>query len=400
MGLLDRFAGSPRRRFAQLALRVARRTPGVERAVYQPDDFAIAIHRTGVAGPAHLYLSNVFRETADASPAERRQQLERLIRLIAPLPEEDWDAVRAKLRPVLRPVTFGAAGPTGMRPPLSRPAMPHLRELVVIDTPEAMAYVSPDRLETWGVPVDEVFAVARQNLAVIARGALDRPWRDSTAISILDDGDGYFTSLLLSPGWLSEVGERMGGPALAFVPDSNTLLVTPLPDTGAEQIYAAVEHSFGEAVRYLSPVGYVAGPDGRSVPYAPPPGHPHHRPARRADAVLALTEYSNQTEWLSDQYAKAGVDVHVGSLIAVEPSGGGPVETIATWTDGVCTLLPRADSVAFARAGDGIDFRVPWRIAEQEAGLCPEPLLAPARYRVETWPSADVLDGMRQHRLD
>ncbi|MEV0898490.1 hypothetical protein [Actinoplanes sp. NPDC049802] len=400
MGLLDRFAGSPRRRFAQLALRVARRTPGVERAVYQPDDFAIAIHRTGIAGPAHLYLSNVFRETADASPAERRERLERLIRLMAPMPEDDWDSVRGKLRPVLRPVTFGVAGPTGMRPPLSRPAMPYLRELVVIDAPEAMAYVPPDRLETWGVPVEEVFAAARENLAAMAGGVLDRPWRDGMAISMLDDGDGYFTSMLLTPGWLSEVGERMGGPALAFVPDSNTLLVTPLPDTGAEQLYAAVEHAFGEAVRYLSPVGYVAGPDGRSVPYTPPPGHPHHLPARRADAVLALTEYSNQTDWLAEQYTKAGVDVHVGSLLAVEPPDGGPVETVATWTEGVSTLLPRADTVAFARPGAGIDFRVPWRIAEEHAGLCPEPLFAPVRYRVETWPSADVLDGLRLHSLD
>ena len=50
MGLLDRFLGSPQRRFAQLALRVARRTPGVERADYQPEEFAIAIHRAGGPG--------------------------------------------------------------------------------------------------------------------------------------------------------------------------------------------------------------------------------------------------------------------------------------------------------------------------------------------------------------
>lgn len=399
MGLLDRF-GSPRRRFAQLALRVARHTPGVERAVYQADDFAIAIHRAGADGPAHLYLSNVFRETADASPAERRERLERLIRLMSPMPEDDWDTVRPKLRPVLRPVTFGVAGPAGMRPPLSRPAMPFLRELVVIDAPDAMAYVLPDRIEEWGVTVDEVFAVARENLAVIARDNLERPWRDSPVVTLLDDGDGYFTSLPLVPGWLAEVGERMGGPVLAFVPDNNTLLLTALPDQGADQLYAAVERVFGEAVRYLSPVAYVAGTDGRPVPYAPPPGHPHHVPARRADAVLALTEYSNQTEWLAGQYAKAGVETHVGSLVAIEPPGGGPAETIATWTEGVSTLLPRADTVAFARTGSGVDFRVPWRVAEQRAGLVPEPLLAPARYLVDSWPPAPVLAALREHALD
>lgn len=86
MGMLDRFIGSPQRRFAQLALRVARSTPGVDRAAYQPDEFAIEIHRAGGAGPAHLYLSNVYRETLDATQAERRERLVKLVRLMAAPP--------------------------------------------------------------------------------------------------------------------------------------------------------------------------------------------------------------------------------------------------------------------------------------------------------------------------
>ncbi|MEU4691459.1 hypothetical protein [Actinoplanes sp. NPDC023714] len=401
MGLLDRFAGSPQRRFAQLALRVARGTPGVERADYRADEFAIAIHRAGGGGPAHLYLSNVFRETASATPAERRERLERLVRLMASPPAEDtWETVRAKLRPVVRPVTFGAAGPVGMRPPLSRPAMPFLRELVVIDAPDAMAYVIPDRLDEWGVTAEDVFVAARENLAELARRSLARPWPSGPSlIRMLDDGDGYFTSLLLNPGWLADVSERMGTPVLAFAPDNNTLLLSPLPENEADQLYAVVERSFQEAVRYLSPVGYVSGAGGAAVPYTPPAGHVHFLPARRAEAVLALTEYSNQTDWLTEQYEKAGVDVHVGKLIAVEPPDGGPAETIATWVAGVSTLLPRADSVAFARPESGVEFRAPWRLVEEQAGLSPEPLLAPARYRVEDWPAAAVLSSLRESEL-
>ncbi|MBB2941338.1 hypothetical protein FB565_001042 [Actinoplanes lutulentus] len=401
MGLLDRFVGSPQRRFAQLALRVARGTPGVERATYRADEFAIAIHRTGGSGPAHLYLSNVFRETAEATPAERRERLERLVKLMAAPPADDtWETVRAKLRPVVRPVTFGAAGPVGMRPPLSRMAMPFLRELVVIDAPDAMAYVIPDRLDEWGVTAGDVFEAARENLAELARRSLARPWpAGPSLIRMLDDGDGYFTSLLLQPGWLADVGERMGTPVLAFAPDNNTLLVSPLPENEADQLYALVERGFQEAVRYLTPVGYVSGPGGVSVPYTPPAGHVHYLPARRAEAVLALTEYSNQTDWLAEQYEKAGVDVHVGRLIAVEPPDGGPAETIATWVEGVSTLLPRADSVAFARPESGVEFRVPWHLVEEQAGLSPEPLLAPSRYRVEDWPSAHVLSSLKADEL-
>jgi hypothetical protein len=278
--------------------------------------------------------------------------------------------------------------------------MPFLRELVVIDTPDAMAYVIPDRLDEWGVAAEDVFAAARDNLAELARRSLEQPWPGGpSVIRMIDDGDGYFTSLLLTPGWLAEVGDRMGVPVLAFAPDNNTLLIAPLPDDEADAIYALVERNFQEAVRYLSPVGYVAGSAGPAVPYAPPPGHPHHSAARRSEAVLALTEYSNQTDWLAEQYAKAEVGVHVGRLIAVEPPGGGPAETIATWIEGASTLLPRADTVAFARPGAGVEFRVPWSVVEEYAGLRPEPILAPSRYRVDDWPPPVVLDELRRHEI-
>ncbi|MEV6350181.1 hypothetical protein [Actinoplanes sp. NPDC051851] len=396
MGLLDRFV-SPRRRFAALALRVARSTPGVERAVHRPEDFAISIYRTGTAGPAHLYLANIFRETADATPAERRDRLAKLVRIMAAPPQrEDWDTVRPKLRPVLRPVTFGSAGPPGMRPPISRGALPYLKELVVVDQPDAMAYVVPDRVDEWGVSADEVFATARGNLAEIARRSLDRSWPEGQPlISMLDDGDGYFTSLLLVPGWLAEVGDRLGGPVLAFAPDNNTLLLCPMPRTDAEPFYNLVDQHFKEAPRSLSPVGYIAGEDGRTTAYAPPVGHPHHVPARRAATLLALTEYHGQTNWLSEQYAQAGVEVHVGGLLAAEPPGG-PPETIAVWTAGVSTLLPRADSVAFVDPEEGPQFRASWDAVAVLAGLEPEPLLSPSRYRVDDWPSPEVVAELRE----
>ncbi|AEV82904.1 hypothetical protein ACWT_1885 [Actinoplanes sp. SE50] len=396
MGLLDRFV-SPRRRFAALAVRVARRTPGVDRAVSRPDDFSIAIYRTGATGPAHLYLANIFRETEGATPAERRERLAKLVRIMAaPPPQDDWETVRPKLRPVLRPVTFGSAGPPGMRPPISRAALPYLKELVVVDQPEAMAYVVPDRVDEWGVSAEEVFTQARENLAGMARTSLDQPWPSGQPlISMLDDGDAYFTSLLLAPGWLAEVGERLGGPVLAFAPDNNTLLLCPLPETTAEPFYALVDQHFKEAPRSLSPVGYVAGPQGRTIAYTPPLGHPHHLSARRAEMVLALTEYQGQTNWLAEQYAQAGVDVHIGGLLSAEPIGGLP-ETIAVWTAGVSTLLPKADAIVFVHPDSGPQFSAPWDAVARRVTLEAEPLLAPARYRVDDWPAPDILASLRQ----
>ncbi|GIF12150.1 hypothetical protein [Actinoplanes teichomyceticus] len=369
----------------------------MERAVHRPDEFAIAIYRTGSAGPAHLYLANIFRETAGVTTAERRERLAKLVRIMAaPPPQDTWETVRPKLRPVLRPVTFGSAGPPGMRPPISRAALPYLKELVVVDQPDAMAYVVPDRVDEWGVTVEEVFATARDNLAEMARASLEQPWPGGQPlISMLDDGDAYFTSLLLAPGWLAEVGERLGGPVLAFAPDNNTLLLCPLPRITAEPFYALAGQHFKEAPRSLSPVGYVAGPQGRTIAYAPPAGHPHHLSARRAAMLLALTEYHGQTDWLAEQYARAGVDVQVGVLLATEPVGGVP-ETVAVWTAGVSTLLPKADTIAFVHPETGPRFRAPWDTVAERVGLQAEPLLAPPRFRVDDWPAPEVLAEIRQ----
>ena len=401
MGLLDRF-GSPRRRFAAQALRVARRTPGVARAVAEPGAFAIAVYRTGSESPARLYLDNIFAECAGASRAECAERLARLVRvMVTPPADDDWTTVRAKLRPVLRPVTFGLAGPVGVRPPLSRPALPHLKELVVVDLPDSMAYVLPDRLDGWGVTADEVFETARANLAEIARRTLERPWPgEPMLITMVDDGNGYFTSLLLAPGWLAGVAERMGTPVLAFVPDHHHLLLCPLPQEEAGPLYRMVEEHFTEAVRSLSPVGYTVGGDGRPVPYAPPPGHPHRSAARRAAAMLAVIEYSGQTDWLTRQYRENGVDVHVGSLLAVEPDDGGPAQTVASWIAGVESLLPVADAIAFVHPEHGVAFRAPWPAVAELVGLRPEPLLAPARVRVTDWPPPAILAELRRHSLD
>ncbi|MGX6603389.1 hypothetical protein ACWKSP_14795 [Micromonosporaceae bacterium Da 78-11] len=402
MGIWDWLFGSRRERFARQALRIARRTPGVQRATYDPAQYAIALHRADSPAAAWLYLANAFHESEQATGPERRERLAKLVRVMAsPPPDDSWADARPKLRPVLRPVTFGLAGPAGMRPPLSRSALPHLHELVVVDQPDSMAYVEPGRLDKWGVSADEVFEAARANLAALAARSLDRPWAtEQTAISMVDDGDGYFTSMLLAPGWLAGVGARMGTPLIAFAPDNNHLVLCPLPEGDVRPLYDLAEQQYKEALRSLSPVGYVAVPGGATTVYAPPAGHPHHARAWRAAAVLAATEYAGQSAWLTEQYAQGGLDVHVGRLIAVEPDDGGPAETVATWAAGVEMLLPEAQSVVFVRDEQGVEFRARWADVVALTGLRPEPLLSPSRYRVSDWPAPDIMESLRRRRLD
>jgi hypothetical protein len=405
MGIVDRLTGSPRDRFAAEALRLARRAPDVVSARYERESFAIVLQRRGQTSPAWLNLSNVYGECAGAPKAERRRRVERLLRILTnERADRSWESVRPKLRPVLRPATFGQVGVTGMVPPISRAALPHLREFVVVDEPESMSYVTPPRLEEWGVQPDEVFAAARENLEPAARQALERHEPgERTLIRMVDDGDGYFTSLLLSPGWLAGVSRRRGAPIVAFIPDTNTVMLCDVPDTGLGRVYELIEREYREAVRDLSPVGYVADSGGAVVPYAPPPGDLDHAPARRAEVLLALSEYGAQQRWLSQEYEKAGMDVYVAELMGAEKPGGPPV-TYTTWTDGISSLLPGAQFVSFVSVGDGgeggVAGTVPWSAVADLIDLRPEPLLVPVRYRVDGWPPPAVMQRLLADSID
>lgn len=105
---------------------------------------------------------------------------------------------------------------------------------------------------------------------------------------MIDEGDLYYTSLLLEPGWLRGIADDASSQVIAFVPDTRIVLLYALPGAaGADAVYAAVEKKYRESARQLSPVGYVAGPAGTVIPYRPEPGDPAHIAARRAETVLA-----------------------------------------------------------------------------------------------------------------
>ncbi|MEV6964655.1 DUF1444 family protein [Hamadaea sp. NPDC051192] len=399
MGLLDRLVGAPRDRFAAKAVRIARRVPGVTRVRYDRAQFAVVVERPARRTPTWIYLTNVYAETQGATRAERRRALLMVVRSVTGAPEvpDTWEAVRPRLRPVLRAATFGQAGTPGMQPPISRAALPHLRELIVVDMPDSMAYVSPASVERWGVSVEEIFRAAHENLAALAERTLRSEFEAGALIRMVDSGDGYFTSLLLSPGWLAEITRRAGDKVVAFVPNYTNMVLCPVGSGAIGQLYEIVEQEYGDAVRSLSPVGYVADDYGRVVPYAPAPDEPDHLPARRAEVILAVTEYAAQTAWLGSQYANAGIEVFVSGLLAdVRPES--PAITVATWSDGIAQLLPRAHYVLFQRADEPGPL-VPWDVVVDRVGLEPEPLLAPVRFRVDGWPPAEVMDELRAHSI-
>lgn len=387
--------------FAAEVLDAVLATGLVRSARYDPEAFAIVYEREG-AGT--IYLHNTYRETLEASPDERTERIARLLTILqSSAGEMSWAQARPNLRPVLRGVSFGLSvpGATTVDNPkrlLCRPALPYLNELVVIDEPTSMAYVTHIRLREWGVGPDEVFAAARENLAATTGGLGGPPPESGRAmVRFVDDGNGYFTSMLLLDGFLAGLAERVGGRPVAFIADKDSLLVTADEPAAMPQLYAMVEEQFREAVRSISPVAYTVDDAGLVVPYQGPQGTDAARAAHRAEVILASSEYQGQKEALDSQFEHDNVDIFCASVLVAERPDKS-LFSVAVWGFDVDSLLPEADYVAFQ--GDGDPVTVPFPVVVAEAGLSPEPFYTPTRYRVTSWPDADVMARIRQHAVN
>ncbi|MFL6074551.1 MAG: hypothetical protein ACJ73S_14245 [Mycobacteriales bacterium] len=389
MGIFRRSGELSRHEYARRVLAEVERA-GAAEAWYDSDAFAVRFRREAGGEVVTINLATLYQEATGMDQGERDALTARFAAdMVAPpaIPE-DWERVAPLLRPVVRPATFGLGA--GGLVPLSRPFLPYLRELVVIDQPTVMAYVNRDKPAAWGVPAAEVFATARANVARFAALA-DEPPAAPALLRFVDDGDGYFAARLLLDGWLAGLAGRVGGRPVAFVPDQNTLLVTgDQPDT-LGSLFELVEAEYREAARAVSPAAYTVDDAGRVVPYAAPVGHPVGAAVHRAEVVLAATEYAAQGEELNKRHQNEGADIFVANLLAAGRDDGS-LFTVASWADGVETLLPEADFVAFP----GEDtFYAGWDEVARTAGLEPVDGLYPPRYHVRGWPPAAVVDQLR-----
>jgi hypothetical protein len=403
MGLFGR-SSSPREKFAQEVLDAVVATRQVESVRYDEAEFAIVYRRRGEdAESGQIFLHNIFRETADLGRRERAQRIKNLVAIVvgSRSAADTWNEAGPKLRPVVRGVSFGLGvpGATTVDSPIrlvSRPALPYLVELAVVDEPTSMAYVTHGRLGEWGVTEDQVFATARQNL-VEGSGHVEGPPSDGGPVLLrfIDTGDAYTTSMLLIDGFLSGLANRVGGRPVAFMPHKDTLIVTSDAPAALRAIYGLVEQEFREATRSLSPAGYTVDDAGAVIPYQAPPGSELAPVVHRAEVILAAAEYGGQKEALDAQHERDELDIYVDSLLVVQRPDDS-LFSVAVWGDGVDTLMPEADFVAFQPGdGPGEALTVPFDIVVREASLLPEPGYTPVRYRVTAWPREPVMQRLR-----
>ncbi|MGA8115965.1 MAG: hypothetical protein WCA46_20090 [Actinocatenispora sp.] len=410
MGGLARRGGSMQDRFGRELLDRFRASPAVAESWYSAQRFAIG-YRRSVSDPASwAYLGNLYAECACLAGARRAERLSWYVATMtepATMPA-DWATAAPLLRPVLAGSAFGrpvlGAAADGRAELVRRAALPMLDELVVVDLPSTIGYVTAELVADWQVPVSQVFATARANLAADVRRTHNGPvsTREPRMLRFVDDGEAYWVSRLLTEGWLAGLSELVGGRPVAFAPDRDCLVVvrdgTQLP--GIFEIAAA---EYQEAVRPVSPMAYTVDNAGRIVPYHAPPGHPAHLAATRAERLLAGTAYDAQAELLRDAWepARAG-RLTVASYLVAEPEGQSSV-SVSTWLEDAATLLPVTDRVAMVSRDRRQSWLVRWEALVAALEPQPVPGLVPSRYQVGRWPRGEqrrVMLAAATHRRD
>jgi hypothetical protein len=363
------------------------RAQGHADAQFEPSAFLFRFN-----GDQRILVDRLYHELQNM-PADARADHIR-VRLDAELhrPPVNWPEAQPLLRSVLRPASFTAAVTADDNRPWIRPLWPFVHELAVIDTGSARAVVTQRDTADWGVGGEQMFAVARNNIA-----ARYPPQPQQQRVGHLrGDGHSYCDSAALVPGWLSSFAAGSGSRPLVFFPGDEVLLVCTDDPEVAPGFFAAAERLYRQAVLPVSPQGYTTAGD-TIVPLDRAGPTPVRSLAVRARSVLADGEYLAQTERLQRHFAEQALDARAGSVQLIETPRGSCTMTV--WGEGSSWLLPETDYVTFMSADQTDYFTVPFPVVADVVGLVADPELVPTRYAAAGWPADDVMEVLRGHSV-
>lgn len=398
MGFLDKlFSSRPTRdQFAQIVLRdLANR--GVTGARYDKECFAIHLG-TGTNAP---FLDNTY---ANYCKGNKRQRAEALAHLTGgcaaktAIPE-DYAIVGPNLMPIVRDASYSSLadlnlrsrGFTDLKPSLFRPLADGLVTMLAYDTEHSIMQVNQDSFSHWGVPFEEAFATAVQNL----REKTDTRLLIETEPGVYHSrwGDSYDSARV----HLTDLIYRLSleGDPVAFIPNRDQLWITGHQNTQALQSFIAAAEETHFAAHPLSARLYLLE-DGKWRPY-PPEELTLRTLCLNLLRKRAAVDYDQQKKALESIHAKSKTDIFVANYVVFKHKDGSFFSQ-TLWSNGVDSLLPEADTLALGIDPKAKNFlMVPWELAfpllhdlmEREEGL------APVRYRVRTFPGTDRIAKLR-----
>jgi hypothetical protein len=402
MGLLNKlFLKKPDKdQFAKLVASALEKG-GASNLRYDPSDFSL---RVG-SKDRTFFLDNAYRDYCHSeNESGRKAGLARYVSSFLQTTQTpgDFASAKANLMPMVREAAYFSLAQLKFRADgvdaskleyASRPIAAGLVAALAYDTEHNIMSVNQSTLQQWGAAFDAALEIATHNLR--DRTPSNGFKQIAASLYVSQFGDCYDSARLLLPDLLYRL--QLHGDPILFVPNRDQLWVTGRCNSpGIAAILKLGPDSHFNQGHGLSPNLYLLS-DGKLVNYLP------EDPAQR-EAILSIQrrrdvmDYAQQTEYLNAIHERENIDVFVASCSAYKRKDQGTF-TLCVWTNGIDTLLPRTDHIAFLVDKQRNDhFTVPWESAFPvvEELLEVQPDWAPVRYRVRNFPDTPQLAQLRK----
>lgn len=397
MGFFDFFRARPTPDgFADLVLRqVRQRHPG-RASRYEAAAFRIVLG----GGEQQIFnLDNAYRDYCAAPRKLRAQVLQNYLAGIdVPALPATFAEAREQLMPVIR---SRSQGDYLRLLALRQPPRPALADawlaldddaliLLAHDTAASMATIGQATLAQWGVTFEQALAVAMENLRArtphrflaLGDGLLMGEWDDA-----------YDSSRLLLPDLLYRA--CAGGEPLVMIPTRGRFLLASSHNVAGQlRMVALADKLMQDEGRHVSPAMY--GVRQGKIVACQPADEAVAAALARLQAMIRAHHYGEQKQEWDALNESTGEDVFVATCMLFQSKGSEGVVSLATWTRGIETLLPRTDIVAMVVPADdggaGVTKMLAWDDALAIGGeLMQEIECYPVRYRVQSFPSPQSL---------
>ncbi|HEY6329449.1 MAG TPA: hypothetical protein VI756_08925 [Blastocatellia bacterium] len=395
MKLFDRLRGHPDRDdFAAIVIDAFRRAGTTEPIEYDPKGFKLLI-----GGDIQAFLANIYSDYLKAQRNNREEMLKRFVAgaVGAGTGKLTLEEALPNLIPIVRTLSFHHIVNLQLqvdgKDPEPTPMLPlggHLALSLVVDAPDAMSYVTQDRLGAWGIPMGDAMNRALENLL---RCSAPKFERRGAGVYVSAWHDAYDSSRLCFPQMFSDL--EVSGDHVAVVPNRDTLIVTGSNDSAGMAVVADICEKAQGVSRPTSCIPVILrGTTWES--YLPGPDSPEHELFNKLRIIEQSRDYAEQKALLEKWHQATHQDIFVASYKGTRHRESGRYGSYCVWSDGVLTLLPEADTVMFFQqdkdTGENRSTPAAWSRVREVLDSLMEPLdVYPRRFRVERFPSPEQL---------
>jgi hypothetical protein len=349
-----------------------------------------------------INLANIHLEYSAASRLGRRNLLQKYFAMLqtTPVPKL-WSLAQTKIYPLLRSrydlLTQEIASRRKQEPFPPRAArrfIGSLEQILGYDHGQTVTQVPASTLEEWATPLDAVIDRALNNLR-----ALPAPtWlKVDAAVWKLESHEGYNESFLQLPKIFESLPAK--GTPTAMIPNRGVLLATGSDEpSGVTALLAAARKFLQEAPWPLCGDLFRIGSNGIQLFV---PSGPDAKALASIQRLDIESTYSAQKAALEAHCEATEDDVFVATY-SLRTQHGDPnlLQSACSWTQGVPTLLPQTDLIAFVwnlSASRKIAL-IPWSAAATIVGHYFKPTNEdPPRTRVDQFPNAAELTELQEH---